>query len=115
MIDFAISNKFTDDVIISNTLLLVLQQIDLLFNTEPNDVLGDNTFGSNYDRYLYTLGVSNSALETKILNDISNLDLFGFKPSVKVTIVEGTVRDIAFIDITLTGDYEEFNKTYIIK
>ena len=115
MIDFNISDTLTDDIIISNDLLCVLQQIDLLFNTEPNDVLGDNAFGTNYDKYLYTLGMSNTALETKIYNDLSKLDLCGFDASVSVSIVDGTTRDIAIINITITGDYEDYNKTYVIK
>ena len=115
MIDFSISNKLTDDLIINNDLLYVLQQIDLLFDTDINDVIGDSEFGTNYDKYLYTLGVSNLSLETKIMNDLQKIDLCGFVPTVSVKIVEGTQRDIAFIDITLTGDYEEYNKTYIIK
>ena len=115
MIDFSISNKLTDDIVINNNLIYVLQQIDLLFDTDINDVLGDLSFGTNYDKYLYTLGISNSSLETKILNDINSLDLCGFIPDVTVSIVEGTQRDIAFIDITLTGDYDEYNKTYVIQ
>lgn len=115
MIDFSLSDKLSDDVIISNDAVCLLQQVDLLFETNPNDVLGDNSFGSNYDKYLYTLGMSNVALEEKILSDLKTLNLFGFKPSVKVIITEGTVRDIAFIDITFTGDYEDYNKTYVIK
>ena len=115
MLDFNLSNKLSDELIISNDLLCVLQQVDLLFNTGVGDVLGDESFGTNYDKYLYTLGMSNAALETKILNDLNSLELFGFTPSVKVNIVEGTHRDIAFIDITFTGNYEEYNKTYVIK
>jgi hypothetical protein len=114
MIDFNATNKFTTDLILNNDLMYVLQQIDLLFNTDVNDVLG-SSFGSNYDRYLYTLGMSNMGLETKIYNDLSQLDLCGFNPEVKVDIVEGTERDIAFINITIKGDYEEYNKTYMIK
>lgn len=115
MIDFNISNKLSTDLVINNNLIFVLQQIDLLFNTDLDDVLGDSNFGSNYDKYLYTLGVSNISLENKIYNDLNKLDLCGFIPSVTVKIVEGTQRDIAFIDITLKGDYEEYNKTYMIK
>jgi hypothetical protein len=116
MIDFSLSNKLTDDIIINNDLLLVLQQIDLLFGTNINDVLGDDDFGSNYDDYLYTLGVSNIALEDKILDDLRKLDLFGFVPSVKVNILEGTQRDIALIDITLTDELGyTHDKTYMIK
>lgn len=115
MLDFALSNKFVDDIIIKDDLSFVLQQIDLLFNTEVHDVLGDNLYGSNYDRYLYTLGMSNAGLEAKIQNDISKLDLRGYRVDVEVSIVEGTVRDIAFIDITISGDYEQHSKTYVIK
>ena len=115
MVDLSISNKLTDNVIINNDLLCVLQQIDLLFDTDIYEVLGDTSFGSNYDKYLYTLGISNIALENKIINDLNKLDLCGFIPSVNVNIVEGTQRDIALIDITLTGEYEDYNKTYIIK
>lgn len=115
MIDFNITNKLTDELIINNDLINVLQQIDLLFDTDVDDVLGDSSFGTNYDKYLYTLGISNLSLETKILNDLQKIDLYGFTPSVSVKIVEGTQRDIAFIDITLTGDYKEYNKTYVIK
>ena len=115
MLDFALSNKFVDDIIIKDDLSFVLQQIDLLFNTEVHDVLGDNLYGSNYDRYLYTLGMSNAGLEAKIQNDISKLDLRGYRVDVEVSIVEGTIRDIAFIDITISGDYEQHSKTYVIK
>ena len=115
MIDFSLSNKLTDDCIVSNKLIYVLQQVDLLFDTCPGEVLGNLSFGTNYDKYLYNLSVSNSTLENKILSDLNTLDLCGFSPSVNVHIVEGTVRDIAIINIKLTGDYEDYDKTYIIK
>lgn len=115
MLDFSLSNKLTDDVLVSNNLIFVLQQIDLLFDTDIDDVLGDEYFGTDYDRYLYTLGVGNTTLEEVILDDITSLDLCGFTPSVEVKIVNGTYRDIAFINITLTSDYEDYEKTYVIK
>lgn len=115
MIDFSLSNKLTNDPIVNNDLIYVLQQIDLLFNTDKGDVLGDTGFGTNYDRYLYTLGVSNASLENKIMNDLNQLDLCGFTTSVNVTIVEGTVRDIAYINITLSNNFNSYEKTYMIR
>lgn len=114
MVDFTLSDDLTEDIIVGNELLLVLQQIDLLFNTDIYDVLGDTGYGSNYDKYLYTLGLSNEALESKIRNDINKLELFGFSVTVDVTIVEGTERDIALIDIVISGDTGTTNKTYVI-
>ena len=115
MIDFSISNKLTDDVIINNDLCLVLQQIDLLFDTNPNTVLGDNYFGTNYDRFLYNLGFNSEELETCIMQDLKKIDLMNFIPKVSVTIIEGTVRDIAIIDIILIHGNENYNITYTIK
>lgn len=114
MLDFSFSDKLSDSIIVENDLEFVLHQIDLLFNTDVNEVLGDPTYGTNYDRYLYTLDLSNYAIEQKIQSDLQKLDLRGFSTHVSVHIVEGTIRDIAFIDITISGNYGELVKSYII-
>jgi hypothetical protein len=59
--------------------------------------------------------MSNDALESKIQSDINKLDLLGFSVNTTVTIVEGTERDIALINIVISGKYGTTNKTYIIK
>lgn len=117
MIDINIGNAIisgAEKTILNTSTELLVQQVDMLFGSDSDCVLGDD-FGTNYDRYLYTTGVSNTALENKILTDLNTLNLLGFVPSVKVMLLEGTVRDIALIDITFTGDYETFNKTYRIE
>lgn len=117
MIDFNLFGKISDKPVLNTDEEYVVQQIDMLFNTDTESVLGDLSYGTNYDRYIYGVGVSNTALESKILGDLRRLDLRQFDPSVSVTFIEGTVRDIALIDITLTDDtgYEVFNKTFMIK
>lgn len=116
MIDININTGYnrTEKAILSNDLELLIQQVDILFGTDKHAVLGDMDYGTNYDKYLYTTGISNSALESKILSDLNKLNLFGFKPSVKVILVEGSIRDIALIDLKFTGEYETYNKTYRI-
>jgi hypothetical protein len=51
------------------------------------------------------------------MGDLNKLDLLSYTPTVSVTLVEGTIRDIALIDIVLTdeGGINTFNKTYMIK
>ena len=34
---------------------LILQQIDILFDTNPREVFGNESFGTTYDKYLYQL------------------------------------------------------------
>lgn len=116
MMDFNIFQDLSDNPVIGNDEEYILQQVELLFNTDTESVLGDLTYGTNYDRYLYTTGISNYALEMKILGDLKKLDLRGYSPSVSVQIMEGTIRDIALIEISFSGEYEmdNFNKTYMI-
>ena len=118
MIDFNINSNIisgSESLILGSPVELILQQVDMLFNTDVNDVLGDETYGTNYDRYLYSTDISTKALESKVLNDLYKLELFGFSPSVSITLFTGTQRDIALIDITFTGEYDSFNKTYRIE
>lgn len=93
---------------------LVLQQIDILFDTKPKEVLGQEKFGTTYERYLYDLKLSNEELEHVVLSDLNSLNLLGFYPEVKVHLLQGTEQDIALIDITLTKDGESYNQIYKI-
>lgn len=93
---------------------LVLQQIDILFDTKPRDVLGDEEFGTNYDRFLFDLNISNSAIESAVMNDLTSLDLLGFSPKVNVHLLQGTEHDIALVEIDLIRDEEKYHQVYKI-
>ena len=93
---------------------LILQQIDILFDTNPREVFGNESFGTTYDKYLYQLKISNDALKQVVMQDITSINLFGFIPTVEVYVVMGTEQDIALIDITLTRYGETYNKIYKI-
>lgn len=111
MNDFNInSGKFA----LNDDIDLIIQQIDILFDTTPHEVLGEEDYGTTYDKYLYQLKISNDALKNVVLDDLHSLDLFGFVPEVEVYLMMGTEQDIALIDITLTRYGETYNKTYKI-
>lgn len=115
MIDFNLSNKYTDDPIISNDLLYVSQQIDLLFSTTPNDVLGDEYFGTNYDQYVYSINFSNDGLKEQVKADLDTLDLCGISPTVTIELLAGSERDIVLIEIELDKNNPGLTKTYVIE
>ena len=93
---------------------LILQQIDILFDTTPTEVFGEEEYGTAYDRYLHQLKISNEALKQEVLSDLGNIQLFGYMPTVDVYLLQGTEDDIALIDIHLSRDDETYNKTYKI-
>jgi hypothetical protein len=94
---------------------LILQQIDILFDTTQKDVLGHENFGTKYDEYLYKLDISQEGLRQTILSDIESLYLFDFTPSVEVHLLQGTERDIALVEIILVRDGEKYEKVYKIE
>jgi len=109
MIDF---NLNTDSVVISTDEELITQQLDILFDTKPGDVLGQSEYGTRYDKFLYDLTISNDAIRQKVTDDINELQLFGYKPTVNVYLLHGTQNDILLLDIHMSrGDYS-FEKTY---
>lgn len=93
---------------------LILQQIDILFDTKPREVLGFERFGTNYEKYLYDLKLSNDSLKYTVLADLKTLDLFGFTPDVEVYLLQGTEHDIALVEISLTRDDEHYKQVYKI-
>lgn len=90
------------------------QQIDILFSTSPGDVLGDTTYGTDYEYCLHELNLSAAALKEQILNDIYEMDLLGYEPYVNVYLMQGTERDIALIQVDLVSKTDRINQTYKI-
>lgn len=113
MTDFNIN---PGDALVMSDIDIVLQQIDILFDTNPREVLGDEEYGSTYDEYLYQLKISAENLKSQVLNDLRSLDLRGFEPSVEVLLLQGTEQDIALINIDLTRyGGENYKKSYKIE
>lgn len=112
MVDFSLE---PGKPVIDSDVDLVLQQIDILFDTTPKEVFGDEDYGTTYDDYLYRLKISGESLKNRVLDDMYSIDLRGFEPSVEVLLLQGTEQDIALIDITLTRYNETYKKTYKIE
>ena len=93
---------------------LIKQQIDILFDTTPTEVLGQLDFGTKYDSYLYNLKFSAANMQRVVENDLSKLTLFGWHYDVKVYLLDGIERDIIVIDINLSKGGQSIQKTYKI-
>lgn len=100
---------------INNEIDLIIQQIDMLFDTAYREVHGAPGYGTRYEDFLYNLNISNAAIEYQIQCDLNSLQLFGFVPSVEVSIYEGTLNDIILCKVTLTRNDQVCEKTYKIQ
>ena len=112
MIDF--SNN-TTKTILDETADLVLQQIDLLLDTDKGEVLGEQDFGTDYDKFLYEINVGNNYIRDYIERNIeNNVDLLGWQLDVQVETMMGTLNDIILVNIELSKDQDVYSKVYKI-
>ena len=109
MIDFNINSGAP---VINNEVDLIIQQIDMLFDTNKREVHGNADYGCTYDEFLFNLNVSNSAIEYAVECDLKDLQLFGYQPSVQAIILEGTLNDIILLKIGLSKGNFYYEKTY---
>lgn len=112
MVDFNLSEG---PATISDEVACIKQQIDILFDTAPGDLLGDLYYGTNYEQYLYNLQLSPDQLSEAMLQDLYKLDLLGYTPQVQVYLMQGTERDIALIQVDLIKGGSRTTTTYTIK
>lgn len=112
MIDFSINSGAPT---VKDDIEVILQQIDILFDTHKNDVYGKENFGVDYERYLYDLRMSASELESIIRSNLSEINSLGYTLDVSVYLMNGSEKEIAVIDITISKDGVTYNKTYKIQ
>ena len=113
MVDFSLY-KLGGNSTINYEVDLLLQQVDILFDTTPTEVLGQDQFGTQYDKYLYDTKLSASNLKTIIEQDISTINLMGWNYDVEVHLLQGTEQDIAVIKIMFYKGIESVQKIYKI-
>ncbi len=111
MVDF---NLREGNPTINDDIEILIQEIDILFDTTPGELLGDGEYGTDYEYLLYDLKLNADSLKQKMMEDLLRLDLRGFTPDVQVFLFQGTERDIALISVQLRRYSEKYTKTYKI-
>lgn len=95
MVDFC---NTTDAITLDYELDLVLQQLDMLFDTNPQEVLGELNYGTDFDRFLYELNYSNDYIASYIEQSIRrNIEAFDYDINVNVKLLNGTENDIILV------------------
>lgn len=105
--------RTTDAVVLDYEVDLIIQQIDILFDTTPGEVLGDMRYGSDYERFLHELNIGSSMIADYVRRSIyNNVDLFGWTLDVEVQFALGTMGDIMFIGIMFSKDGDNYSHVY---
>lgn len=102
-------------ITISDERDLLVQQIDMLFDTNPTEVFGEE-YGSEFYNLLWDLKLSNNDISEYTKSVIyGNINLMGWTLDVQTDFLQGTKNDIMLVSVRLSKYDEIFEKIYKIE
>jgi hypothetical protein len=109
MKDFCLNNR---KVFVSEEVESLLQQIDMLFDTNPTEVFGEE-YGSKFYDFLWDMKASANDISEYTKKIIyKDVVLNGWSLNVITDIIQGTLNDIILIRIQLSKYDETYEKIY---
>lgn len=106
-----------DNIFVESKLESFLQEIEIIFDTEQTELLGDTKFGSNFHNYLWTLKPNEEELQTYVSNLIADCTYRNdYDVDISTEILPGTERDIYLLQLIITDETgEQHKKIYAYK
>ena len=112
MIDLAIDSR----VFITSKLDEAVQELDMIFNTTNGELIGSSSFGTNFEKFLWQLNDASNMLQTYIYDKIKDsFFLRDMLTEVNVTTMEGEMRRIYVVKISVSDGTNTQNRTYQLR
>lgn len=115
MIDIGLGDK----IIITSTLDAAIQELDILFNTTPTELIGNPNYGVNFLQFLWQTTPSTSILEKYINEKIlaSTVYVKALQYDLNVEYLKDEAEACYVVHITLYSNNTDDNisRDYIIK
>ena len=112
MIDLAIDSR----VFITSKLDEAVQELDMIFNTTNGELIGYSSFGTNFEQFLWQINDSSNMLQTYIYDKIKDsFFLRDMLTEVNVTTMEGEMRRIYVVKISVSDGTNTQNRTYQLR
>lgn len=104
--------SLTNEVFLDDVVDLALQELDILFNTEPTEMLGDPNYGVFFEQFLWDLNPRSSELKEYITKKIEDNTYYVKQFDYEVTVEENDGTENAE---NIVGDIiYDSNATYIV-
>lgn len=104
--------SLTNEVFLDDKVDLALQELDILFNTEPTEMLGDTNYGVFLEQFLWDLNPRSSELKEYITKKIEDNTYYVKQFDYEVTVTE---NDGTENSENIVGDIlYDSNATYIV-
>lgn len=107
-----------DKKLINDKFDFILQEISILFDTAPGEVLGDPAFGTEFEDLIWDMNISNNEISSYIKDAIIYNTVSGnyFDINVNTNILYGSQNDIIIVSIEIRDpeSNDVYNLTYKI-
>lgn len=104
--------SLTNEVFLDDAVDLALQELDILFNTEPTEMLGDSNYGVFLEQFLWDLNPRSSELKEYITKKIEENTYYVKQFDYEVSVTENDGTENAE---NIVGDIVyDMNATYIV-
>jgi len=109
IIDLALDDR----VVISSSLDMAIQELDLLFNTECTELIGNPYFGVSLDQFLWTLTPTTSSLKKYLSDKLAKLHFLNmFKYNLNVEYEKSEEWNSAYnVTVQIWTDRDDSSKT----
>ena len=112
MIDLAIDSR----VFITSKLDEAVQELDMIFNTTNGELIGYSSFGTNLEQFLWQINDASNMLQTYFYDKIKDsFFLRDMLTEVNVTTMEGEMRRIYVVKISVSDGTNTQNRTYQLR
>lgn len=116
MIDLALD----DSLFITDEFTEALQELDILFGTYPTELIGNVNYGTNFEKFLWSLTPNTDSLHKYIVNKINSETAF-LKNSlynISVDYYDDISENAYIVSIILYKDQDDkigYSKKYILR
>lgn len=112
MIDLAIDTR----VFITTKLDEAVQELDMIFNTSNGELIGYPQYGTDFEQFLWQMNDSSSKIQTYVYEKIKDtLFLRDMMTDINVETLEGEMRRIYVLHITVSDGTQSQNRTYQLR
>ena len=100
MVDLAL----TDNIFTESKIEEAIQELDILFNTTPTELIGDTTYGSNFLQFLWSLTPMEDSITKYIYDRIAGYTVYAasLKKEINVTKYDDVNETVKYHCLTTT-------------
>lgn len=113
MLDIGLNDK----ILLNDPLDLAIQELDILFNTTPTEMIGNSTYGMNFLQFLWQLTPSTKLLKKYIREKViaSTIYLKRLKYDIDVDYYIDNGSTVYVVKIVIYTDSKNIEKSYIVR